>query len=199
MCSKDSIDEVNYLCTEFDGIEEEMQFVGMNYDRVIYKYKFPLSSIVGDFYTKLKSVTHGHGSFDYEECGWDTINLVQVLMLINKKPIGPLSVLCDKSKAYDIGKELCQRLGKAISRQLYEVNIQAMADGKIISKYRLPPFRKDVLIKAYVFKCIRFVTSPCDDTISLRISTLSLFDNEEQNQYTHTLKLIALHLLYCLI
>ena len=150
ICGRDSMNEVNYLCTEYDGIEEEIQFVGVNYDRIIYKYRFPLSSIVGDFYTKLKSVTHGHGSFDYEECGWDKIDLVRVQILINKKPVGPLSVLCDKKRAYSIGRELCQRLGKAISRQLFEVNIQAMANGKIISKVRLAPYRKDVLIKAYV-------------------------------------------------
>eukprot|EP01083_Nonionella_stella_P077305 211019_1 len=148
ICEKDSMNEVNYLCNEYDGIEEEIQFMGIDYDRIIYKYRFPLSSIVGDFYTKLKSVSHGHASFDYEECGWDDINLVQVRILINKKSIGPLSVLCDQKRAYTIGKELCQRLGKSIHRQLYEVNIQAVADGKIVSKVRLQPFRKDVLIKA---------------------------------------------------
>ena len=150
ICGKESMEEVGFLCTEYDGIEEEVQFVGVSYDRIIFKYRFPLSGIVGDFYTKLKSVTRGHGSFDYEECGWEEIDLVQVRMLINKKAIGPLSVLCDRKRAYDLGRELCQRLGKAISRQLYEVNIQAMADGKIISKVRLAPYRKDVLIKAYV-------------------------------------------------
>lgn len=152
ICSRDTMNEVNYLCTEYDGIEEEIQFVGINYDRIIFKYRFPLSSIVGDFYTKLKSVTHGHGSFDYEECGWDKINLVQVQIMINQKPVGPLSVLCDKKRAYPIGRQLCERLGKAISRQLFDVSIQAKADGKIIAKTRIAPFRKDVLIKAYVKK-----------------------------------------------
>ena len=150
ICSREDMEEVNYLCVEYDGIEEEIQFVGINYDRIIYKYRFPLSSIVGDFYTKLKSVTHGHGSFDYEECGWDKIDLVEVKILINKKPVGPLSVLCDKKRAYSIGRELCQRLSKAISRQLFEVNIQAMAAGKIISKARLAPFKKDVIMGTYV-------------------------------------------------
>ena len=151
ICDKENMDEVSYLCNEHDGIEEEIQFVGINYNRIIFRYRFPLSRIVGDFYTKIKSVTHGHGSFDYEECGWEEINLVQVKILINKKSVGPLSVLCDKNRSYDIGKELCQRLSKAIKRQLYEVNIQAMVGGKIISKTRLAPYRKDVLIKAYVY------------------------------------------------
>ena len=73
---------------------------------------------------------------------------MRVTILINKKPVGPLSVLCSRDRAYEVGKSLCERLSNAIKRQLFEVDIQAAIGNKIVSKAKIKPLRKDVLTKA---------------------------------------------------
>ncbi|ETO29317.1 GTPase, partial [Reticulomyxa filosa] len=142
------LDDMLRLLTHTGGVEEELNYVGQNLDTIVCKYKFPLNKIVTDFYSSVHSITHGLGSFDYEECGWEPIDLVQVRILINKKSIGPLSVLCEREKAMHIGRTLCEKLADVISRELFEVNIQAVLGGKIIAKRRLQAHRKNVLEKA---------------------------------------------------
>ena len=117
--------------------------------RVILKYRLPLNEVATDFYDQLKSFSSGYASFDYEEAGYEPSNLVKMDILLNGKPVDALSTIVHKDKAYYIGRDLAERLKKAIPRQLFEVIIQAAIGAKIIARERVAPLRKDVTAKCY--------------------------------------------------
>ncbi len=118
-------------------------------ERIILKYKLPLNEVATNLYDQLKSLSSGYASFDYEEAGYEPSDLVKMDVLLNGKPVDALSVIVHKDNAYYIGRELAQRLKKAIHRQLYEVIIQAAIGAKIIARERVAPLRKDVTAKCY--------------------------------------------------
>lgn len=136
------------LCEEKRGVQQNMSYLDDG-NRVILKYRLPLNEVATDFYDQLKSISSGYASFDYEEAGYEPSNLVKMDILLNGKPVDALSVIVHKDKAYYIGRDIAERLKKAIQRQLYEVIIQAAIGAKIIARERIAPLRKDVTAKCY--------------------------------------------------
>jgi len=135
------------LCEDKRGIQTDLNYI--DEERVIVKYKLPLNEVATDFYDKLKSVSSGYASFDYEEAGYEPGDLVKMDILLNKKPVDALSTIVHEDKAYYIGRDLVDRLRKLIPRQLFEIAIQAAIGSKIIARASVAPLRKDVTAKCY--------------------------------------------------
>lgn len=117
--------------------------------RADLQFEFPLSEIIFDFYDKLKSITRGYASFDYEYIGYRESDLIKLDILINGEPIDALSMIVHRSKAYDWGRKVCTKLKDLIPRQLFEITIQAAIGTKVISKSVVKALRKNVLAKCY--------------------------------------------------
>ncbi len=135
------------LCQDKRGIYTDMQYLDKK--RVELKYTLPLGEIIYDFFDSLKSRTKGYASFDYEMAGFKPADLVRVDLLLNGEKCDALSLIVHKDKAYNRGRELCERLKKIIPRQLFEVPIQACIGNKIIARETISAMRKDVLAKCY--------------------------------------------------
>lgn len=113
--------------------------------RVSLVYTLPLSSIVGVFHSQLKSITSGYASFDYEEGGWQSSNMVRMNILVNGRPVDALASVLHRSELTREARSWTERLKEVIPRQQYEVIIQAAVGSKIIARERLAPIRKDVV------------------------------------------------------
>ena len=135
------------LCEEKRGEQKEMKF--LDEDRIILKYKLPLNEVATDFYDRLKSLSSGYASFDYEEAGYQPEDLVKMDILLNGKPVDALALIVHKEKAFYIGREICEKLRQVIPRQLFEVAIQAAIGAKIIARESVSALRKDVTAKCY--------------------------------------------------
>lgn len=135
------------FCYEREGEQEDFQFIGKDEDRALLKFKFPLAQVIADFHAKIKELTRGMASFDYEHHAWRDIDLVKVDIQINKKSVGPLSILVEKDKASTHGKDICSRLAEKISPHTYVVDVQAILGGKIVAKSRVKALYKNVLKK----------------------------------------------------
>ncbi len=135
------------LCDEKRGRQIDMTY--LTSERVLLKYELPFNEIVLDFYDKLKSITRGYASIDYEFLEYRSADLVKMDIMINKQPVDALSIIVHRDKAYYRGRDLVSRLRKIIPRQLFEVVIQAAVGNKIIAKERVAPLRKDVTAKCY--------------------------------------------------
>ncbi len=144
---KEFVGAVMGLCDEKRGRQVNMTY--LTSERVLLKYELPFNEIVLDFYDRLKSITRGYASIDYDFHEYRPAELVKMDILINKQPVDALSVIVHKEKAYYRGRDLVSRLRKIIPRQLFEVVIQAAIGNKIIAKERIPPLRKDVTAKCY--------------------------------------------------
>jgi GTP-binding protein LepA len=117
--------------------------------RVEFDFEFPLGEIVLDFYDRLKSISRGYASLDYEMAGFRESDLVKLDMLINGDPIDAFSVIIHRDKAFEYGRRIAEKLKELIPRQLYQVAIQAAIGQKIIARETISAFRKDVLAKCY--------------------------------------------------
>ncbi len=134
------------------GQERRGEYLGMTYldsARVEFTFEFPLGEIVLDFYDKLKSISRGYASLDYEMSGFRTSPLVKLDMLLNGDPIDAFSVIIHRDKAYEWGRKLASKLKELIPRQLFAVAIQAAIGTKVIARESISPMRKDVLAKCY--------------------------------------------------
>jgi GTP-binding protein LepA len=135
------------LCQEKRGFQKSFTFIGK--DRIKVEYELPLNEILWDFYDKLKSLSKGYASMDYDFIGFRESNLVKLNILINGEVVDALSLIVHKDKAYYKGKELTEKLREIIQRQMFEVVIQAAIGNKIISRESVRALRKDVIAKCY--------------------------------------------------
>lgn len=117
--------------------------------KLVIEYLLPLSEIIIDFYNKLKSVSKGYASFDYEFSGYKSSNMVRIEILLHSEPVDALSFIVHKSKAQSNARLICEKLKELINRQMFEVAIQARVGGKIIARETIPAMRKDVIAKCY--------------------------------------------------
>jgi GTP-binding protein LepA len=117
--------------------------------RADVEYEFPLSEIIFDFYDKLKSISRGYASFDYEFIGYKEAELVKLEIMLNGDTVDALSVIVHKDKAYDWGRKVCSKLKELIPRQMFEIAVQAGIGNKIISRTNIKALRKNVLAKCY--------------------------------------------------
>ncbi|MBM3900204.1 MAG: elongation factor 4 [Gemmatimonadetes bacterium] len=134
------------------GTERRGEYKGMHYldtTRVEIDWEFPLGEIILDFFDKLKSISRGYASLDYEMLGYRRSNLQRLDMLINGDPIDAFSVIVHESKAYEWGRKVSDKLKDLIPRQLFEVAIQAAIGQKVIARSTVKALRKDVLAKCY--------------------------------------------------
>ena len=134
------------------GTERRGEYKGMNYldtTRVEIDWEFPLGEIILDFFDKLKSISRGYASLDYEMLGYRKSDLQRLDMLINGDPIDAFSVIVHESKAYEWGRKVADKLKDLIPRQLFEVAIQAAIGQKVIARSTVKALRKDVLAKCY--------------------------------------------------
>lgn len=134
------------LCTERRGIQKELTYVG---SRAMVVYQIPLNEIVFDFYDRLKSITSGYASFDYELTDYEQSDLVKVQILINEESVDALAFLCHRSEAESRGRQICERLKDLIPRHLFKIPIQAAIGGRVVARETISAMRKDVTAKCY--------------------------------------------------
>ena len=134
------------LCTERRGEQVELTYAG---SRAMVIYKIPLNEIVFDFYDRLKSITSGYASFDYELIGYHESDLVKVQILINEEPVDALAFLCFRGEAEARGRQICERLKDLIPRHLFKIPIQAAIGGRVVARETISALRKDVTAKCY--------------------------------------------------
>ncbi len=134
------------LCTERRGEQVNLTYVGK---RVMVVYHLPLNEVVFDFYDRLKSVSQGYASFDYQIYEYRRGDLVKVTILVNEEPVDALSIILHRAQSEGRGRALCVKLKDLIPRQLFKIAIQAAIGGKIIARETVSAMRKDVTAKCY--------------------------------------------------
>jgi len=134
------------LCTERRGEQMDLTYVG---NRAMAVYRLPLNEIVFDFYDRLKSISKGYASFDYEVEGYSESDLVRVSILVNAEPVDALAFLAHRSQAEYRGRQICERLKDLIPKHMFKIPIQAAIGGKVIARETISAMRKDVTAKCY--------------------------------------------------
>jgi len=141
------VGQIMTLCVEKRG--ELRNQIYLTQDRVEITFDMPLAEIVFDFYDRLKSVSRGYASFDYNPIGYRTSDLIKLDILLNHQQVDALSALIHRSNAYDLGKKICLKLKELIPRQQFEIPIQASIGAKVIARETIKALRKDVTAKCY--------------------------------------------------
>lgn len=134
------------LCNDRRGIQENLTYVG---SRAMVVYQIPLNEIVFDFYDRLKSISSGYASFDYELSNYQEAELAKVSILINEEPVEVLSFIAHKTEVEKRGRAICERLKNLIPRHMFKIPIQAAIGAKVIARETISAYRKDVLAKCY--------------------------------------------------
>ena len=135
------------LCEERRGVQTELAYASAN--RMLIHYDLPLAEVVFDFFDRLKSITRGYGSFEYEMSELRSGKLVKLDVKLNGDNVDALSIIVHRDRAYDRGKMLCEKLRGVINRQQFDVAIQAAVGAKIVARETVKALRKDVLAKCY--------------------------------------------------
>lgn len=144
---KDYVGAVMELSQEKRGEYENMTY--LDETRVMIHYALPLSEIIYDYFDRLKSVTRGYASLDYELAGYRASSLVKVDILLNGEPVDALSAIVHREKAVSRGRQLVEKLRSLIPRQMFEIPVQAAIGNKVIARENVRAMRKDVLAKCY--------------------------------------------------
>lgn len=134
------------LCTERRGVQVDLTYVG---SRAMAVYRLPLNEVVFDFYDRLKSLTRGYASFDYQMDGYEESDLVRISILVNQEPVDALSFIAHRTAAESRGRSICARLKDLIPRQLFKIAIQAAIGSKVIARETIGALSKDVTAKCY--------------------------------------------------
>ena len=134
------------LCEERRGIQAELTYAGK---RALVVYRLPLNEVVFDFYDRLKSVSRGYASFDYQIDDYVAGDLVKVSILVNGEPVDALASIVQRRRAEARARAICERLKELIPRQLFRIAIQAAIGGRVIARETVSALRKDVLAKCY--------------------------------------------------
>jgi GTP-binding protein LepA len=134
------------LCEDRRGVQKELTYAG---SRAMLVYELPLNEVVFDFYDRLKSVTKGYASFDYQFVEYRDGDLVKMSVLVNEEPVDALSMIVHRSRAESRGRGMCERLKDLIPRHMFKIPIQAAIGGRVIARETLSAMRKDVTAKCY--------------------------------------------------
>jgi len=146
MLPDDYLGPVLALCNERRGQQVELTYVG---SRAMLVYRLPLNEVVFDFYDRLKSVSRGYASFDYQMDGYQEGDLVKISILVNNEPVDALSFMAHRSQAERRGRAICEKLKDLIPRQLFKIPIQAAIGGRVIARETISALSKDVTAKCY--------------------------------------------------
>ena len=141
------VGQVITLCEGRRGVQRDINYLSK--DRVMLTYEIPLNEVVMDFYDRLKTVTRGYASMDYEYLDYRESNLVKLDILLNGDPVDALSIIVPKEKAYMRGKEIALKMKEIIQRQMFDVAIQASIGSRVIASERIRALRKNVTAKCY--------------------------------------------------
>jgi GTP-binding protein LepA len=134
------------LCQERRGVQLDLTYAG---NRAMLTYRLPLNEVVFDFYDRLKSVSRGYASFDYQMDAYQEGDLVKLSILVNHEPVDALSMIVHRTAAESRGRALCVKLKDLIPPQLFQIAIQAAIGGKVVARETVRAMRKDVLAKCY--------------------------------------------------
>ena len=146
LCPDEHLGGVLKLCEDRRGIQQNLTYAG---NRAMVEYHLPLNEVVFDFYDRLKSVSRGYASFDYQLEDYREGNLVKMSILVNGEEVDALSMIVHKTRAEQRGRALCERLKDLIPRQLFKIAVQAALGGKVIARETVGAMRKDVTAKCY--------------------------------------------------
>ena len=146
MSPDDYLGGIIKLCQDRRGVQKELSYVG---SRAMIVYELPLNEVVFDFYDRLKSISKGYASFDYQPIGVQQGDLVKMSILVNGDAVDALSMLVHRSRAESRGRQMCERLKDLIPRHLFKIPVQAAIGGKIIARETIAAMRKDVTAKCY--------------------------------------------------